>query len=153
MPPSAVCQGSRTGGKWTAAEAELHINVLEMKAAWLAMQCFLKDSHNIAVLLRMDNQAAIAHVNKMGGPILSPLSQMAQQLWRWCLTCKISPHAEHLPGKENTLADWESRHTYDSSDWKLLPLVFRSLNSLLGPFSVDLFASRTNNQLPVYFSW
>ena len=78
---------------------------------------------------------------------------MAQQLWGWCLTRKISPHAEHLPGKENTLADWESRHTYDSSNWKLLPLVFRSLNSLLGPFSVDLFASRTNNQLPVYFSW
>jgi len=73
--------------------------------------------HNIAVLLRMDNQAAIAHVNKMDGPMLSPLSQMAQQLSGWCLTSKLSLHAEHLPGKENALADWESRHTHDSSDW------------------------------------
>jgi len=35
----------------------------------------------------------------------------------------IAEDAKHLPGKENVLADWESRHTCDSSDWKLLPLV------------------------------
>ena len=89
----------------------------------------------------------------MGGPTLSPLSQMALQVWEWCQLQRISPHAEHLPGNENVLADWESWHTCDSSDWKLLPLVFKPLNSLLGPFSVDLFASRINNQLPVYYSW
>ena len=74
----AVCQGVRTRGKWTAMEAELHINVLEMNAARLAMQCFLKETHNVAVLLRMDNRAAKAQLNKMGGPTLS---QMALQVW------------------------------------------------------------------------
>ena len=124
----AVCQGVRTGGKWTATEAELHINVLEMKAAWLAMQCFLKDTHDVAVLLRMDNWVAIAHLNKIGGPTLSPLSQMALKVWEWCQLQRISPHAKHLPSKENVLADWESWHTCDSSDWKL-PLVFKSLQN------------------------
>lgn len=149
----AVCQEVRTGGKWTALESQLHINVLELKAALLAIQCFLKDKSNISVLIRMDNRAAIAHINKMGGPILSPLSQMAQEFWSWCLEHKVLPHAEHLPGKENVLADWESRHLSDSSDWQLLPSVFESLQSLLGPFSIDLFASRTNYQLPEYCSW
>ena len=60
---------------------------------------------------------------------------------------------EHLPGVENTWADWESCHLVDSSDWKLDWSVFLSLSENLGPFSIDLFASRTNTQLPVYCSW
>ena len=35
-------------------------------------------------------------------------------------------------------------------DWKLHPDIFLSLEDLFGPFSIDLFASRTNHQLPVY---
>ena len=31
--------------------------------------------------------------------------------------------------------------------------MFESLQDFLGPFSVDLFASRTNHQLPEYCSW
>jgi len=62
-------------------------------------------------------------------------------------------HAEHLPGVENIRADWESRHLVDSSDWKLDRSIFLSLSENLGPFSIDLFASRTNAQLPVSCSW
>ena len=61
-------------------------------------------------------------------------------------------HAEHLPGVKNTQADWESRHLVDSSDWKLDRGVFLSLSEKLGPFSINLFASRTNAQLLVYCS-
>ena len=50
------------------------------------------------------------------------------------------------------MADWESRH-HDSSDWQLLPSVFDAIHHLLGPFTIDLFASRTNTQLPIYCSW
>ena len=49
-------------------------------------------------------------------------------------------------------ADWESQY-HDSSYWQLLPSVFEAINNLLGPFNIDLFASRTNTQLPVYCSW
>ena len=92
----------RTGGKWTATEVELHINALEMNAARLAMQCFLKDTQHVAVLLQMDSWAAIIHLNR---PSLSPLSQMALQVWEWCQAQRISLHAKHLPGKENVLTD------------------------------------------------
>ena len=59
-------------------------------------------------------------------------------------------HAEHLPGKENVRADWESRHIKDSSNWRL---DINQLEARIGPFSIDLFASQTNAQLPVYCSW
>ena len=101
----------------------------------------------------MDNRTAIAYVNKMGGPTLSPLCILALQTWEWCLKRNITLHAEYLPGRDNIEADWESRHQRDSSDWQLLPLVFRTLNNQLGPFSIDLFACRTNAQLEHYYSW
>ena len=50
-------------------------------------------------------------------------------------------------------AVWHSRHLTDSSDWKLHPDIFLSLEDLFGPFSIDLITSRTNHQLPVHCSW
>ena len=41
----------------------------------------------------------------------------------------------------------------DSSDWRLHREIFLKLQKSFGPFTVDLFASRTNAQLPVYCSW
>ena len=49
----------------------------------------------------------------------------------------------------NVIANWESCH-HNTSDWQLLPSVFEAINSLLGPFTVDLYASRTK---PVYCGW
>jgi len=63
----------------------------------------------------------------------------------------IVPHAKYLTGRDNVIANWESSH-HDTSDWQLLPSVFEAINSLLGPFTIYLFASRTNTQLPVYCS-
>ena len=149
----AAFQEERTGGLWTAEEACYHINLLELKAAYLALQCFLKERVAVHVLIRLDNRTAISYLNRMGGPSLSLLCQLALEIWNWCLARQITLHAEYLPGTENTIADWESRHHQDSSNWELCPSVFEVLNCLLGPFSVDLFASRTNYQLPVYCSW
>jgi hypothetical protein len=40
----------------------------------------------------------------------------------------------------------------DRSDWRLNPRLFQELSLLWGPFSVDLFATRANAQLPRYFA-
>ena len=37
-----VCQGEKTGSHWSTEEQEAHINVLELKAAHLAIQSYLK---------------------------------------------------------------------------------------------------------------
>ena len=148
----ASCQGTNTGGPWTATEQLEHINYLEMKAAFLALQSFCTGRPSVSVLL-MDNVTAIAFLNKMGGNHSHSLLDLAKEVWMWCIKRKITIHAEHLPGSENIRADWESRHLTDSSDWKLHREIFLSLDKRLGPFSIDLFASRMNTQLPLYCSW
>jgi hypothetical protein len=57
-----------------------------------------------------------------------------------------------LAGKKNTRADVASRHRGDRSEWKLNPSVFQLIDARFGAHLVDLMASRTNSQLPVYFS-
>lgn len=65
----------------------------------------------------------------------------------------VTLHVEHLPGKLNVIADFESRHMSDSSDWQLDTEIFSHLQQIHGPLSVDLFASFRNAQLEVFYSW
>lgn len=149
----ASCNSTSTGGSWSIEESQQHINYLELLAAFLALKTFASTTQSQAILLRIDNVTAIAFLNRMGGTHSMQLSELAVQIWRWCLERNIFIHAEHLPGRENVRADWQSRHASDCSDWRLHPSVFRQLQDRVGPFSIDLFASRTNTQLPTYCSW
>lgn len=149
----ASCNGQNTGGPWTPEESALHINYLELKAAFFALRSLVPKMRDACILLRLDNVTAIAFLNRMGGTHSQDLSDLAVETWKWCIRRNIFIHAEHLPGKENVEADWESRHIHDSSDWKLNRQIFRELENQLGPFSIDLFASRTNTQLEAYCSW
>ena len=46
---------------------ELHINYLELLAAFLALKSFARQERSISILLWLDNVTAIAFLNKMGG--------------------------------------------------------------------------------------
>ena len=127
----AVCQGVHTRGLWTKEESLLHIN-----------------AH-----LRMDNRTAVAYLPKMGGTRSQVLVGIAQELWEYALRKEISLTAEYLPGDMNHKADWQSRHFRDSSNWKLNPKVFQTLDQLWGPLTIDLFADRMNSQLANFVSW
>ena len=61
------CEGMRTSGVWNVNEAQCYINFLELKAAYLAIQCFLKERSEVNVLLRLDNHTAVAYLNHIGG--------------------------------------------------------------------------------------
>ena len=83
------------------------------------------------------------------------LCSLAISLWDWSLQWNIYLVAEYLPGKENTVADQESRAMRDRCDWMLNPHVFNEIQSqsLTGPCKIDLFALRLTKQLPRFFSW
>ena len=149
----ATYQESQTGGMWMTEERRLHINVLELKAAFLALQLFVTHRRRTHVLIRIDNTTAIAYLNKKGGTHSRVLSDLAVLVWEWCLSRQITLQAEHIPGRENTDADRESRKGTDSSDWMLHPEIFMELDRKWGRFDVDLFAARHNTQLPRYFSY
>ena len=150
----ARCGHLTTGGVWSHAEKSenSHINPLELLAAFLAIQCFCKNRNGITVLIKTDNKSALAYINKLGGTKSRKLNKVAIQMWDWCLSREIWVKAEHLPGKLNLWADWESRNAQDPSDWKLRPDLVKLL-FLHHQCDVDLFASRLNHQLPAYWSW
>ena len=108
---------------------------------------FTKGRENLHVYLRMDNMTAITYINQMGGTRSQTLSQEACNLWHWCLQQGITLSAEHLPGTENTVADIESRTLQSGEEWMLDRFTCHRILQILGPCSVDLFASRLNNQV------
>ena len=139
-----------TNGRWSKQESDLHINVLELKATFLAIQAFLKNQSNLAVKLRLDNTTAVPYVNNQGGTRSPSLTLLTLELWNWCLQRNILITAEDLPGVSNVLADRESRTFIDSSDWKLQPEI---IQYFLKNREIDLFATRLTNQLKSYVSW
>ena len=62
-----------------------------------------------------DVATAMAFLNKMGGTHSTVLSDLAVQVWNWCIKRNIHIHVEHLPKVENIRADWESCHMKDAS--------------------------------------
>ena len=70
------------------------------------------------ILLQINNVTVIAFLNRMGGTHSQEhsASDLAGKIWEWCIEEEIDIHAEHLPGKENVRAEWESQHMRDASD-------------------------------------
>jgi hypothetical protein len=149
----AVCQGVRSGGPWSPSEKFLHINCLELLAGAFAIQSYTTSRAVIHVRLKMDNRSALTYINNLGGTHSLVLSNLAKDMWHWALQKGMMLSAEHLPGRLNQVADYESRHFSDASDWKLHTEIFSLLKSLSGPLQIDLFANRLNHQLPRYYSW
>ena len=77
----AVCESQRTNGRWSVSERTQHINVLKLKAAFLALKSFLKKQFHKVVCLRMDNTTAVAHVNNKGGTHSPCLLALTLELW------------------------------------------------------------------------
>ena len=138
--------------RWSFQESQLHINVKELLAAFLTLQTFVGNRKEINVLLKIDNMTTVNYINRMGGTHSKQLMQITSQMWNWSLDRIIVLSAEHLPGVQNVDADRESRRKWDSSEWKLDPMIFQLIMQILGPCQVDLYASRISAQLPIYMS-
>ena len=67
-------------------ESEKHINLLELKAAFLALKFFAKNLTNKQIFLRIDNITALAYINKMGGTKSCELNDIAKKIWEWCIS-------------------------------------------------------------------
>jgi len=140
-------------GLWSTHEKTLHINVLELKAAHLALRALTRDTQVRHVHIMMDNVTAVAHVNRMGGTKSNELIQSTRDLWEYSIQKGITVTAQYLPGIQNQVADTESRVFRDYTHWRLDPKVFQLLTVRLGQVTIDLFADRLNTQMTRYVSW
>jgi hypothetical protein len=131
---------------------KLHINFLELKAAFLSLKCFCSTKTNIHIRLYLDSMVTVNYIDKMGGRIES-LNSLTKDIWQWCIKRDIWLSVCHLPGKVNIEADRLSRSTNIDLEWKLNTKGFHEINSSCGPHDIDLFASRINHQLSRYISY
>ena len=140
-------------GVWSAQEKLLHINLLEMKALFLALQAFQEDVAGHHVTAMCDNSTVVAYVNKQGGTVSRPLCLLTSRLLRWTESFDVHLEARYLPGESNVLADVLScRGQVVGTEWSLHPQVARALLRTWGNPSIDLFATCLNAKLPLYCS-
>lgn len=78
----AHCNGASIHGFWSERERKCHINYLELRAAFFALESFASNMSSCEILLRLDNTTAIAYVNKAGGVKFPHLSELARKIWQ-----------------------------------------------------------------------
>ena len=149
-----VVMGAKTtGGRWTEAESENHINYLELMASFFGLQAFCSNMKSIHIRIYSDNTTAVNYINSMGGTHSMECNSVAKDIWLFCIVRNIWLSAAHIPGKKNILADTASRVFHDNKEWMLRPDIFQQITTIWGKPSIDLFASRLNAQLPCYTLW
>ena len=139
-------------GPWTGVMRETPINQRESMAVLNALRIWGSTPawRGHTVLFQVDNATTVAHLNGFGR--LNPaLDGIARAIHALAARHGITLQAEHVAGVTNTTADQLSRD-FDRSDWMLHPALFRSLDRLWGPHSIDRMATFATRQVPRYES-
>jgi hypothetical protein len=139
-------------GRWTPAEAERHVNHLELHAVELGLAALCGDlPRGTGLALRSDNTVTVAYVAKQGGRT-PQLAERAQAVWARLLARDLFPHVSHVRGVHNTAADQLSRLP-PSWEWAVKPSVVAALEQRWRVrHTLDAFASAWNAQTPRYWS-
>ena len=112
-----------TGGLWDAIECEIHINWLELKAIEIGLQTYYKpEAKHFKIFC--DNTTAIAYINNMGGMKSQDCNNLAKSIWLWCQERNLWITACFIPGKENKVADKNSRDFNENTEWELSQEIF-----------------------------
>lgn len=147
------CGNETASGLWGKEEASMHINYLELLAAYFGLKIFAKNIINRQILLRIDNVTAISYINRMGGIKFPHLNDLSRNIWHWCESRKLFIYASYIQSKQNTVADTESRKTHPDIEWSLTNNDFNLIVNKFGIPDIDLFASRINKKCDLYISW
>ena len=76
-------------------ESKLHINHLELKAVFLALQEFQDLCMHKIVLVETDNTTVVSYINREGGMTLGPLCALPWRILTWCARNQVTLKARH----------------------------------------------------------
>lgn len=147
------CGNKKVHGFWKLEESCLHINELELKAAFFTLKVFTNNLYGKEILLRIDNTTAISCINRMGSVQYPHLYQISKDIWKWCEMHKLYIFASYINTKDNTVADSLSRKKFQDTEWELADYAFQKILLNFGDFDIDLFASRCNAKCKKYITW
>ncbi|KAJ8980208.1 hypothetical protein NQ317_002221 [Molorchus minor] len=148
----AVCQGQSTHGWWTTLDKKEHINVLELRAIFYGLRCFVGKT-NTNVLVRTDNTTALSYINRMGSVQHTHLNTLARKIWQWCEKREIRVFASYISSSDNWMADKESRTLSTDTEWSLSHHYFDKIVEKFGCPDIDIFATSINTKCERYISW
>jgi hypothetical protein len=140
------------GGRWIGKELDCHTNIQELMGVHNALLALVPE-RDVLVKANTDNTTALAYIRHMGGTKSLECNRVAGEIWDWCESRSIKLLVAHVPGVENEVADYYSRHFEDDLEWELHPALFTRLCRTFGTPDIDLFASRINNKLDTFVAW
>ncbi len=123
-------------------------------AAFIALKSFLNAIYGKHVKIMIDNTTAVSIINNMGTCNRDPCNSIACDILNICERNLIWLTAAHIPGKDNTVTDLESRTKNIDTEWMLNPhYLAKALSDISFSPTIDLFASRINKQFDEYVSY
>ena len=136
-------------GHWSENESKQSSTWRELRAVQLVLESFQLQLKNERVRWFTDNQNVVRIVQH--GSRISDLQTEALTIFSLCVKNHICIEPEWIPREQNELADYCSR-LVDYDDWRLNPAVFKWLDELWSPHTVDRFADHVNAQIPWFNS-
>ena len=149
----ATLEGLNLAGEWSPSDQRLHINMLELKAIWLALQEVLPQVRNKVVAVFSDNMTALSYLQKQGGTKSWSLFRLVQQILLWMEDNDIRLIPQFIQGVRNSVADALSRKGQVlPTEWMLHPDVCKQIWKVWGQPMIDLFATNLTKRLPLYMA-
>lgn len=131
-------------GQWNESEAMESSTWRELKAVQLVLASIAHKLANNNVRWFTDNKN-VEHILFVGSKN-NKLQLLALEVFKLTRKYCIRLEPEWIPREENLIADYLSR-IVDLDDWMLNPEVFKQLDLVWGPHTVDRFANSSNNQV------
>jgi hypothetical protein len=146
----AVCAGQEAQGVWNHSVSNKSSNYRELLTVLLAMISLSETIQGKILQILSDNVTTVCYINMQGGPS-QELTEIATAIWALALDKGIILSAKHLRGIYNVHADMLSRLSVHY-EWQLHPNIFKHLDCLWGPHTIDRFGSMVTTLLPIYNS-
>ena len=144
---------SQISCSWTHTDRRLHINCLELKAVFHALQHWAQMFQGHQVMIATDNSTVVSYINKQGGTHSPTLVRLRVELLLWLEAQNIKVRARHIPGCLNMIADHLSRPNQPiPTEWSLHPEIVECIFKVWGTPEVDMFATLSNPHLPRFMS-
>ena len=124
-------------------------NGRELLAILYSLKSFRSLIEGKVVKIYTDNRNAAIITRK--GSMSLRLHKIALDIFHFCASHQVTLEVEWVPRQLNEYADLLSR-VVDYDDWTVSDAFFIRMSSLLGPFSVDCFASRNSAKCVKFYS-
>ena len=136
-----------TGGLWSHPEKHLHINLLEMKVVFLALQFFKRTCQTMkSSLPQTTPQWWHTSTNREA---LDRQDSLMRRILTWCNQNSVTLRARHIQGSLDVIADGLSkRNQIQSTQWSLSPQIFKQIFQTLGESPSGLILNQPEQETP-----